>query len=469
MNTFSLLIDGMKVEGQGKPFAVLNPATREVAALCPAASLAQLDQAVDSARAAFREWQYCPDEQRSALINAIADTLEQHSEELAMLIVTEQGKPMDLARFELGGAIAWTRATAAMVLEDEVLEDSDAKRVTMHYKPLGVVGSITPWNWPLMIAIWHIIPALKTGNTLVCKPSELTPLSTMRMVELISPLLPHGVINLVCGGAELGAAMAGHVGINKLAFTGSIPTGQAIMRTAARDLKRLTLELGGNDAGIVLADADVSEIAMGIFQGAFINMGQTCAALKRLYVHESLHDALIAKLVELAESQVVGNGMKPGVTFGPIQNQKQFERICALVDDAKARGATVHCGGTPLQGPGYFYPPTLVSGLTQGSPLVDEEQFGPVLPIIRYRDLDDAIAQANANVCGLGGSVWGKDPQQLAATANRLQCGTVWFNSHAQVAPNAPFGGCKLSGIGVAFGIEGLKEFVQPQVIHTFK
>lgn len=463
---FSLTIDGQSVAGEAGEFAVLNPATGEVYAQCPHASLAQLDAAVEAATRAFKSWRLSTDEERKRMLNAIADRIEQNAPELAALIVHEQGKPLPLAQMEVGGAVAWTRVTASFDVPVKVIEDSPAKLIELHRKPIGVVGSITPWNWPLMIAVWHIMPALRTGNTVINKPSELTPLSTLRLVELINEVVPPGVVNIVTGMGEIGSAMASHTGIHKMVFTGSTPTGQSIMRNAAVNLKRLTLELGGNDAGIVLPDADVDAIAPGIFQTAFLNMGQTCAALKRLYVPDALYERMCEKLVEIANQQVVGAGMDEGVTFGPVQNLKQFERVKMLVDDARAQGARILCGGEALPGKGYFYRPTIVADIAEGVRLVDEEQFGPVLPVLRYSTVEEAVRRANANENGLGGSVWSSNLDEARKVGAQLECGTVWINGHAEVLPHCPFGGCKMSGFGVEFGEEGLLEYTVPQLVN---
>ncbi|MBP7639442.1 MAG: aldehyde dehydrogenase family protein [Thauera sp.] len=464
--TPSLVIDGRKLAGDRGTLPVIDPALGEAFAECPNASPAQLDEAVAAAGRAFEQWQHSTCAERRALLEAIAARIEQNAPELAEIIVREQGKPLALAHMEVGGAVAWTRATAALELPVEVIEDRPGKRIELHRRPLGVVGSITPWNWPLMIAVWHIMPALRAGNAVVIKPSELTPLNTLRLVELIDEVAPPGLVNAVAGGGALGREISGHPGIQKIVFTGSTRTGQDIMRNAADTLKRLTLELGGNDAGIVLPGTDIGAIAEGVFGSAFLNMGQTCAALKRLYVHESQYEDMCRHLVAIAARQKVGNGLDEGTSFGPIQNRDQFERVCELVEDARAAGARILCGGEPLPGKGYFYPPTLVADIADGTRLVDEEQFGPVLPVIRYRDVDEAVRLANASTNGLGGSVWSGDPEAARAVANRLECGTVWINGHAEVLPHCPFGGCKMSGFGVEFGLEGLLEYTRPQLLN---
>lgn len=466
---FSMLINGQAVQGEGQALQVLNPATEEVVTTLNNASVEQLNSAVAAAGEAFKSWQHSSHEERKQALHRIADRIENGAAELAELIVKEQGKPMALAQAEVGGAVAWTRYSAELDIPVEVIEDTESKRIELQHKPLGVVGSITPWNWPLMIAIWHIMPALRAGNTVVCKPSGLTPLNTLKLFELIQSEVPEGVLNVVLGDAEIGGAMSEHTGIAKIIFTGSTPTGQQIMKSAASNLKRLTLELGGNDAGIILPDANVDAIAEGIFQTAFLNMGQTCAALKRLYVHESQYDQMCQKLVEIAQQQQVGDGLAEGTTFGPVQNKNQLDLVARLVDEAREQGARVLCGGQRSEGAGYFYPPTIIAGAAEGMSVVDQEQFGPVLPVIAYSDIDEAVAQANRSAVGLGGSVWSSDVEQAQKVAVQLECGTVWINGHAEVLPHAPFGGCKMSGFGVEFGLHGLLEYTQPQTININK
>ncbi|GAL31888.1 aldehyde dehydrogenase [Vibrio maritimus] len=308
---------------------------------------------------------------------------------------------------EVGGAVAWTRYSTSIEIPVEIYEDSPSKQIEGRRKPVGVVGSITPWNWPLMIAIWHIIPALRMGNTVINKPSELTPVNTLLFGELLQDVLPKGVLSILSGDGALGKAMSEHTSIDKIVFTGSTATGQKIMQSAAGNLKKLTLELGGNDAGIVLPGSELNAIAEGLFNSAFINMGQTCAALKRLYVHQSQHDELCELLAGIAEKQVVGDGMVQSTTFGPIQNVNQLEKVVSLVEQARKDGATIYCGGRRSETSGYFYPPTIVGNAKNGMSIVDEEQFGPVLPVVPYSSLEEAVAMANKVDVGLGGSVWG--------------------------------------------------------------
>ncbi|QNA87057.1 aldehyde dehydrogenase family protein [Sphingomonas sp. So64.6b] len=460
-----LIVDGRRLE-TATTFDVVNPATGRVFAQAPLASRDDLDTAVAAARRAFPEWARTPIDERAAAVLEIAQAIEAEREPLARLLSAEQGKPIHGgAAGEIMGALVWARATAKLRPVVETVRDDDTALVQVHRKPLGVVGSITPWNHPVMIAVWHIMPALIAGNTIVVKPSSYTPLSTLRLVEIANAHLPPGVLNSVAGEGGLGRAIAEHPGIDKIVFTGSTPTGRSIMASGSANLKRLTLELGGNDAAIVLPDADIDAIAPKIFAKSFGNSGQTCAALKRLYVHESLHDQLAGRLSALAREARLGPGDDPASQFGPVQNRAQFDFVCELADDARANGGRFLVGGQPLAGDGYFFPLSIVVDVSDGTRVVDEEQFGPILPIIRYSDPEDALARANANENGLGGSIWSSDIDAATAMAQRLECGTAWVNDHATISPDAPFGGAKQSGIGAEFGLHGLDEYMQLQTL----
>lgn len=475
MDPLRLVIDGKKIPTR-KLFEVVNPANGKVAGLAPLGGSGDLDRAVDAAARAFRTWKKTTEKKRRQACLAIADKIEEHAEELAHLLTLEQGKPLNGlgSRWEIGGAVAWTRYTAGLSLPARVLQDDNEGHVELRRKPIGVVGSITPWNFPVLIAIWHIVPALVTGNTVVCKPSPFTPLATLRLIELMNRVLPKGVVNCVAGKDKIGAAMSSHRGIGKIVFTGSCATGQKVMETAAGTMKRLTLELGGNDAGIVLPDVDPKAIAEGLFWGAFINAGQTCAALKRLYVHDDVHDAVCRELVKFARKMPMGTGTDPDNVLGPVQNLRQYKKVAELTRDAKRKG-TVLLGGKPRKGlkknlrksGGYFFPVTIITDLENGDRLVDEEQFGPVLPVVRFSDSEEAIEMANDNPSGLGGSVWSRDIALATKVAHRMECGSVWINKHGMIQPNAPFGGVKSSGIGVEFGEEGLAEYTDVQVLFS--
>jgi acyl-CoA reductase-like NAD-dependent aldehyde dehydrogenase len=449
---------------------IRNPAnTEEVVGQAPVGTSAHLDRAVNAAAKAFESWRHSSDQERADACNAIAKVCTDNAEELAVLLTKEQGKPLGGlgSQFEMGGSAAWAGYTASISLEDKVIEDSDEKRIVQQRVPLGVVGSITPWNWPVMIAIWHIVPGIRTGNTVVIKPSPFTPLSTLRLVELINEQIPAGLVNVVSGGDELGAELTGHTGIDKIVFTGSIATGKKVMASAAERVAPVTLELGGNDAGIMLPGTDPAQFAEGMFFGSMINSGQTCGAMKRLYVHEDDLDKTVEALAGFAGNIPMGDGMEESSLLGPLQNERQFKRVIELVEDAKANGGNCVIGGEPMGGPNYFYPVTIVTGVSDGVRLVDEEQFGPVLPIITYTDIEDAIERANGLEFGLDASVWGTDKEEAARVAAKLEAGTVYVNKHAEIAPNVPFGGIKCSGLGVEFGEEGLAAYTSIKIINA--
>lgn len=446
---------------------IINPATEEVVGVAPEGSVEELNAAVERAVQAQKSFAKLSDAERCDLLLKAADAIEASAEPLVELLSREQGKPLKgpNARFEVGACSAWLRATASFESPDYTAVDDDIT-ATVHYRPLGVVGAIGPWNWPMMITIWQIAPALRMGNAVVVKPSEYTPLSVLALIKVFNSVLPEGVLQVVTGDGAVGAALTTHADIDKIMFTGSTATGKKIVESSAANLQRLTLELGGNDAGIVLDDADPAAIAGDLFWGAFINTGQTCAAMKRLYVPESLYDAVCEALVEVAKASPMGVGLEENV-LGPLQNKQQFDIVDKLVNAAKDSGARVLLGGDPdYDAPGYFYPTTLVADIDPDNALVVEEQFGPALPIVKYTDLDWAIEQANKLDVGLGSSVWSSNRERALDVAAQLEAGTTWINSHGAVDPRVPFGGIKSSGYGVEFGTEGLKGLAYPQIIN---
>jgi acyl-CoA reductase-like NAD-dependent aldehyde dehydrogenase len=447
---------------------IKDPATGEVIGKVTYDTPADVKPAVDKAAAAQPAWAALTDEERAGYLLRVADNIEAHAEELAYAIVREQGKTISGigARYEIQGSVGWLRATAATPLPKEVLVDDGATYAELHYRPIGVVGAITPWNWPLIIATWQIAPSLRMGNTVVQKPSEYTTLCTLALVEVFNEVLPDGVLVAVTGAGDVGDALVRDKRISKVMFTGSVKTGMKVIAASAGNLPRLTLELGGNDAGIILPDAEPEKIAEGLFWGAFINNGQTCAALKRLYVPDTIYDQVIEALAAFTAKMPTGPGLDENSALGPLQNQMQWNVVNRLVEDAKARGARVVMGGDPDPGqPGYFYPKTLIADIDNDAPLVQEEQFGPALPIIRYSDLEEAIEWANGVDVGLGASVWSSDRDKARDIAARLEAGTVWVNGHGGIHPMVPFGGAKHSGYGLEFGVEGLKSVSVPQVI----
>ncbi|GAA4661053.1 aldehyde dehydrogenase family protein [Arthrobacter cryoconiti] len=453
----------------GERRTILDPATGAEVGEAPVHTLEDLELAISAAGAAQPQWAALGHEARSAALHKAADAIESNAEELARILSREQGKPLNgpNARFEVGACAAWLRAAASTPLDAETVVDDGESYAKIYYRPIGVVGAIGPWNWPMMITVWQLAPALRMGNTVVVKPSEYTPLSVLALAHVINKELPEGVLSVVSGGREVGARLASHPEIGKVMFTGSTATGKEIIRSSADTVKRLTLELGGNDAGIVLPDADPAVIAEGLFWGAFINTGQTCAALKRLYVHTDIYDDVCQALTSVAAAAPMGVGLDENNVLGPLQNQQQYDIVARLVESAKDSGARVLLGGDPqADQPGYFYPTTLMADINNDNPLVREEQFGPVLPIIRYNTVAEAVAMANGLDVGLGASVWSSDLEAARDVAAQIQAGTVWINKHGAVDPRIPFGGAKQSGYGLEFGVEGLKALGVPQVIN---
>ena len=465
MSDYTMTIDG-KAESAKGTFGVINPATEQVFAQPPECTREQLDAAMQSAQSAFRGWSRDEARRRQTLLE-IGEAIKARGGEIAPLLTQEQGKPVDKAMMEVIGASIWFQYTASLQIPVEVISDTPQNRTEVRRRPLGVVAAITPWNFPLMLAVWKIAPALLAGNTVVIKPSPYTPLTTLKLGEILRSVVPPGVVNVVSGGNELGGWMTGHPVPRKISFTGSVATGKKVAIAAAPDLKRVTLELGGNDAAIVLGDVDVKSTAQKIFWGAFENSGQICSAIKRVYVPENLYQNVVNELVEIAKTVKVGNGLEAGTQLGPLNNKMQYDKVREMVDDARKHGAKVATGGQQLSAKGYFIAPTIVSEISDGTRLVDEEQFGPALPVISYRNVEDAVERANTTPYGLSGSVWSANPEKAAEVARQLDCGTAWVNQHLAIAPNLPFGGAKWSGIGVENGPWGLLGFTEIQVVNV--
>ena len=467
MAEYSLLINGALVAGDAT-MDVINPATEEVLCSAPRASEAQLDQAVAAAKAAFPAWSKTPLDERKAVVNKIADAIEANAEDLARLLTQEQGKPIADATAEVYGTAIFLRYFTSLDLPIKVIDDSEGRRVEAHRRPLGVVGAIVPWNFPMILMAFKLSPALVAGNTIVVKPAPTTPLTALKLGELICDLVPAGVVNFITDANDLGAPLTAHPDVRKVSFTGSTATGAKVMAGAAGLLKRITLELGGNDAGIVLGDVDPKEIAPKLFQSAFQNSGQVCIAMKRLYVHESIYDEMCDELATIAKATVIGDGLEQGTQLGPLQNKMQFDKVREMIAEA-GRDGKIIAGGEVPDKPGYFIAPTIVRDVTDGARIVDEEQFGPVLPVIKFSDPLDAVARANASPYGLGGSIWSGDLDKAYALAEEMESGTVWINKHAELDPSIPFGGARQSGLGTELGQEGLEEFTQLKMINIAK
>lgn len=464
---FTMTIDGRGVAAS-RTLQVRNPATGEVFAEAPAADQADLDRAVAAATAAFPAWRDTPITERKAALIKAADLIADEADALAALFTREQGRPLSGAKAEIEGAAMWLKATTMLEIPVEVTEDTPTRRIEVHHVPLGVVCGIVPWNFPVLLAAWKIGPALMAGNTLVLKPSPFTPLTTLRIAELIRDCFPAGVLNVICGSDELGPLMTAHPGFAKISFTGSTETGRRVMESAARDLKRITLELGGNDAAIILPDVDVDAVAEQLFEGAFHNTAQVCVATKRLFIHADIYDRLRDRLHQLLRETPVGDGSEQGNRYGPIQNEPQYRRVLGLLEDARANGLTL-LEGAPVPTKGYFVPLTLIDNPPDDSRVVVEEAFGPVLPLLKFTEVDDVVARANDTEYGLAGAVWSNDVDQALAIAHRLDTGTVWINQNLQSTPFTPLGGAKQSGFGQENGLPGLLEFTRPKAIYIPK
>jgi acyl-CoA reductase-like NAD-dependent aldehyde dehydrogenase len=465
---FNHLIAGKLVAGANL-MDVINPATGEVFARCPRAGSDELDKAVAAARAAFKSWSKTSYEERAALLHRMAEVLEQNQDWMGELLTREQGKPVGQARAEIGRGKGQLVGLSSIEIPEEVLVDDADKHIELHYRPLGVVGIITPWNAPINLALGPIASALYTGNTIVLKPSPYTPLTTLKMGELMGEIFPAGVVNVIAGGDDLGQLMTEHPGIDKISFTGSVATGKKVMASCAATIKRLTLELGGNDPAIVLDDVDVKDAAKKLFFAGTVNSGQVCMAVKRIYAHAKVYDALCEALADEARNTRLGDGMDPDTRLGPLQNRMQYEKVKDILNDTKSSGARILAGGEVPEGDGYFIPPTIVTDIDEDARLVREEQFGPVIPVMKFTDIDDAIERANNTTYGLCGSIWTRDLEKGAELATRLEVGTAWVNQHRATLPNVPFGGAKQSGLGRQYSIIGLLGYMEPLVISVAK
>jgi acyl-CoA reductase-like NAD-dependent aldehyde dehydrogenase len=459
------LVNGKIVRGEAT-FTVHDPSTGKVVAYSPAASLGLLDEAVAAAKAAQPQWYAGGEERRRDVIRAMGAALVEHIAELNDLTALEKGIPM--AAGEAYFAKVFADHLASTPIPVDVLEDTEDRTVRVVRKPVGVVAAISPWNAPILISAEKILAALLVGDTVVAKPSPFTPLATLKMGELWKDLTPPGVVNILAGGDDVGAAMVDHPDTDMISFTGSVAAGKNIAQAAGRHMKNTLLELGGNDVAIVLPDVDVPTVAARIFASAFSLTGQTCASVKRLYVHESIRPQMVDALADLARHTTAAPAADGG-TMGPLITRPQYERVAALVEDARAHGATIAAGGAPGPGDGFYYQATIVTDIAPGVRLVDEEQFGPVLPVIGFTNVDDAITQANASDYGLAGSVWTADTAHGETLAARLECGTTWVNHHTEIAPHIPFGGTKNSGVGRSSGKPGIDAYSELQTQITYK
>jgi acyl-CoA reductase-like NAD-dependent aldehyde dehydrogenase len=460
----TMTINGVEAPAHAE-FDVLNPSTGEVCGTAPEATKEQVDEAMTAASDAFTSWKQ--DEAfRQEKMMELSGALMGATPELADILAEENGKTLDIGGMEGMVAAVWLDYYANLELPRAIIRDDEGALVEVLRRPMGVVGAITPWNMPIGLAFFKIAPALRAGNTVVLKPSPFTPLSTLRLGEIIRDVLPPGVVNVVSGGDDVGKWIAGHPVPRKISFTGSVEAGRSVNAAAAADLKRVTLELGGNDPAILLDDVNIAEIAEGLFWTGFFNNGQACALVKRIYVPQSIHADVVEALAEMARKVKVGDPTQEENQLGPLSTQPQFDRVSELVEHALASGAKAAAGGHPIDGPGLYFEPTILTNVSDGLRVVDEEQFGPVLPVIPYTDLDDAITRANSSGYGLGASVWSADLDRGAEVARKLDAGSTWVNTHAALNQGVPFGGIKWSGLGVENGPWGLYAYTDIQVLH---
>ncbi|MGD9810872.1 MAG: aldehyde dehydrogenase family protein [Sphingobium sp.] len=465
MPDLKMLIGGALVDGDSE-MDVIDPATGQPFITVPRASVAQADAAIAAAKAATSSWGATSMEERRKAVLALADGIAARADELARALTAEQGKPIAEAK----GEVAWTegflRYYATLELPDRVIQDDASAYIAVKHKPLGVVVGIIAWNFPLLVACWKIGPAVLAGNCIILKPAPTTPVTALMLGEICKDVFPAGVVNIIVDNNDLGGHLTSHPDVAKVGFTGSTATGKKILASSADGIKRVTLELGGNDPAIVLDDVDVRATAQAIFNNAFLNCGQVCLAIKRAYVHDAIYDAMCEELARLAEEAVVDDGSKQGTSIGPIQNKAQYEKVQAFIESARSEGKII-AGGQVMEREGYFVRPTIVRDVTDGDRIVDEEQFGPILPVVRFSDIDDVVARANASEYGLGGSVWAKDIERAADIAGRIESGQVWVNQHLAIGPHIPMAGFKASGLGVEQSAEGLAEYTQVQVINV--
>ncbi|HPQ94082.1 MAG: aldehyde dehydrogenase family protein [Thiothrix sp.] len=464
MNNFQLLIGGRLEDGSGS-MDVVNPATEKPFAAAPVASEDQIDRAIAAARNAFDAWRETPFAERRDTLSRVIDAIASDRDELARLLTLEQGKPLSAAMGEVDTTLEYMRYFAGLDIPVEVIAEDADRKVEIHRVALGPVAAIVPWNYPLLLMAFKLPPALLAGNTVVLKPAPTTPLSALRFGALVADIVPPGVINVIAGGDEVGPRLTSDPRIAKISFTGSTATGHLIMASAASNLTRITLELGGNDPALILPDSDLEKVMPMIFAFAFGNSGQVCRAIKRVYVPRPMMDKAGAILSSLCGKAMVGDGMGPDIQFGPVQNAQQYQRVLRLFEAGASQGCVLP-GGGPVKGAGYFFRPTVIAGVPNDNPLVLEEQFGPVIPLVAYDDMEEAIQLANSGSFGLAASVWGNDSTETRRIAGRLDAGTVWINKHGDRLPNLPIAGAKHSGIGVELGQLGLLEYTQIKVIN---
>jgi aldehyde dehydrogenase (NAD+) len=472
MHTSEVFIGGQwRAPASGETYPTINPATEEVSAQVAKGDERDVDLAVQAARRAFDQgpWPRMAASERARLLWKLADLIGTHLDEMARLESVNTGKTLfDSGKVELPFAAEVFRYYAGWTtkIHGETLNLRDGAFTFTLRQPLGVVGAIVPWNFPFLLASWKIAPALAAGNTVVLKPASLTPLTALRFAELTQEAgLPEGVFNVVPGpGGRAGMALVRHPGVDKVAFTGSTEVGKGIMREAAGSLKRVSLELGGKSPNIVLADADMEAALRGALTGIFYNKGEVCAAGSRLLVEQRVHDEFVGKLVERVKGLKVGDPMDKTTRMGPVVSAQQLESVLGYVEAGRRDGATLAAGGERARvgnGRGYFVQPTVFTGVTNAMRIAREEIFGPVLSVIPFKDVDDAVAQGNETFYGLAAAVWTRDVGKALRVARALRAGTVWVNAYNLFDAALPFGGFKESGFGRELGQAGLDLYTE--------
>lgn len=465
---FPNIVNGQKINSS-RLIKISDPVTGEELASVSDTRKDGLEQAVQAAKGAFPLWSNKTWNERRDLLASAMEELKAHADELCTLLTAENGRPYRMAQFE----ITWVLETYAptllqMRLPDSTWNETGIGQITKRYVPLGVVAAISPWNLPFWLSFTKVLPALLAGNTVVLKPAVFTPLTVLRAADYIREILPPGVLNVISGGDDLGPWMTTHPDFQKVSFTGSSETGRKVFASAAATLKHLTLELGGNDPGIVLPDADPQAIAESLFRSMFALSGQGCVTLKRLFVHESLYQALSEALISCAQHQKLGDGFDPETTLGPIQNQPQFARMqTAWKEIQEAKASILYQGEVPSEGAGLFFPVTLLDNPPAEAAYVIREIFGPLRAVIKYRHLDEAVRLANGTPYGLGASVWGTDPELLDAVARRLDAGTVWINQHLNVHPTFHSAVTRIQGLALNSARMGSKNSAMCRSLRT--
>lgn len=460
-----MLIGGNLIEGRER-VDVDNPGTGHVWGSIGAADRQQTNDAVAAARKAFAEWRVSTHADRAAVANVFADALRDHEEDFAQLTVLEQGKPIREARGDVVATRNFAEYMATITLGERELDAADDRQVTVTPHPLGTIGIIIPWNFPLYQAVFKTLEATMAGNTVVVKPAPTSPVTALYLAQLVADKIPVGVVNIVADSGNVGPMLVEHPDIAKISFTGSTATGRAIMRGAAATLKRLTLELGGNDAAIVLTDAEIDEATDGLLRTSFKNAGQVCISSKRIIVESAIYDDFVAAFKEKLAGLHVGYGMDEATDIGPVHNKAQHQIALQWRDEA-VRTGRVFTSPSALPEEGYYIPPTLVEDLPPDSPLLQTELFAPIRVIVRADSEEEAIRIANNTEYGLGASVWSSDPARARGVAGQLDAGTVWINDHGALLRNVPYGGIKASGFGLEFGAEAVQENAYEKVIHA--